>query len=351
MNNSRTSTSYRPTTPDPSTISVHENRSSAVQRSATDAVAGALSGALARTVVAPVDRIKLLRQLTPSIVTSAAANGSRSSDVLRNKSALHVLRGIVKQEGFFSLWRGNQATIATEASSAALNFVFLERYKELITAWILDQQQQQYQQQEQRQQRLYRSLVSGGAAGATTLTFLYPLGFMRTRLAVDLGHTTRQFGRGMRDVTKQIWSSGHGIRGFYQGYGIALVSVTMHCVAYLGGYDYVKIEYAVQRGKQRKMSVMERLLAAQGVSMLASTIHYPLDSVRRRLMMEAGKRRNERIYRNTADCFFKVYQQEGIRGFYLGLPINLVRCIGSALVLVSYDGLKSLFFVSGQHIK
>ena len=56
-------------------------------------------------------------------------------------------------------------------------------------------------------------------------------------------------------------------------------------------------------------------------------------------MMEAGKTKYERKYNNTLHYFKRVWVEEGIKGFNLGLPMNLVRCIGSAL-LVSYDELK-----------
>lgn len=139
------------------------------------------------------------------------------------------------------------------------------------------------------------------------------------------------------------------MRGFYKGYGIALISVSMHRLVYLGGYDYIKSEYndgdsdgkqRMSLGKMFRMSLGKMFCAAQFVSMAASTIHYPLDCVRRRLMMEAGKTKYERKYNNTLHCFKRVLAEEGIKGFYLGLPMNLIRCVGSALVLVSYDELK-----------
>ena len=107
----------------------------------------------------------------------------------------------------------------------------------------------------------------------------------------------------MRDVFSKIWQT-DGVRGFYKGYGIALISVSMHRLVYLGGYDYIKSEYndGDSDGKQR-MSLGKMFCAAQFVSMAASTIHYPLDCVRRRLMMEAGRTKYERKYNHTLHCF------------------------------------------------
>ena len=324
-------------------------RESAAKRTATDVIAGAAAGAFARTAVAPIDRVKLIIQLRPTIQPLV----SSSSSVAQHRTAWQIFRAILREEGVSSLWRGNAPTLLIEAGSTALNFVFFDRYK-FASHSILTSMEHQYPSlrednngPDSRKRRILRSFVSGGLAGATTITFLYPLAFMRTRLAVDLGKTEkgeRKFANGISDVVKQI-SRTDGLRGFYKGYGIALISVSMHRFVYLGGYDFIKCEYAAtstSKGANAKMQVAERFAAAQFVSMAASTLHYPLDCVRRRLMMEAGRTEEERRYRNTIHCFRKVWIEEGSRGFFLGLGPNLIRCIGSALVLVSYDEFKRI---------
>jgi len=102
----------------------------------------------------------------------------------------------------------------------------------------------------------------------------------------------------MRDLFLKILQT-DGVRGFYKGYVIALISVSVHRFVYLCGYDFIKSEYndGDSDGKQL-MSLGKMFCAAQFISMAASTIHYPLDCVRRRLMMEAGKTKKERKYNN-----------------------------------------------------
>ena len=316
-----------------------DGSASASKRTITDAIAGASAGIFARTIAAPIDRVKLLSQLRGSIPATAASHQEHKL------SALQIFRGIVQKEGILSLWRGNTPTILTEGGVTALNFVFLNWYK-LASRDVLTHLENHYpslrlENGGDRKRRVLQSFVSGGLAGATTITFLYPLGFMRTRLATDVGTKERMFPAGMRDVMSKIWKS-DGLRGFYQGYGIALISVSLHRIVYLGGYDFIKSEYEGGSGGRREMTMAERFGAAQFVSMSASTIHYPLDCVRRRLMMEAGKSEHDRKYRNTFDCFRKIWAEEGYRGFYLGLGPNLFRCIGSALALISYDVFKSI---------
>ena len=86
-----------------------------------------------------------------------------------------------------------------------------------------------------------------------------------------------------------------------------------------------------------KISIAERFGIAQIVSITAGTICYPIDSVRRRLMMQAGRPIDERTFKHSKDAFRKIFKMEGIKGFYLGIGPNIVRSIAGALLLVSYD--------------
>lgn len=326
------------------------------RRAATDAIAGAGAGAFAKTLAAPLDRVKLLTQLRGSIVVS---KDNSQSSVAQSQSAWQFCKAIIREEGFVSFWRGNSATIVIQAGTSALNFLFLDQFK-VATKSALEQSSDRYPwlhgEDNSRKRRLISSFVSGGLAGAATITFLYPLGFMRTRLAMDVGSAARNerlYPNGMRDVAKSIWRT-DGFTGFYRGYAIALASVTLYRVVYLGGYDYLKSEIKIADDDARRNNkestvtstehtpVIQRFLAAQFVSMMASIVHYPLDSIRRRLMMEAGKTQQERMYHGAMHCCSRIASEEGFRGFYRGLGVNLVRSVSAALVLISYDEFKRM---------
>lgn len=74
---------------------------------------------------------------------------------------------------------------------------------------------------------------------------------------------------------------------------------------------------------------------------LCNRMVYPIDSVRRRMMMEAG--RPERMYRSSWHCFRAVLATEGYRGFYRGLSANMVRGVGTSVLLVLYDEIRVAF--------
>jgi hypothetical protein len=47
-------------------------------------------------------------------------------------------------------------------------------------------------------------------------------------------------------------------------------------------------------------------------------------------------------FRSGAHCFFTIIREEGVRGLYHGLSVNLVRGVGGAILLVGYDEAKAL---------
>ncbi len=70
----------------------------------------------------------------------------------------------------------------------------------------------------------------------------------------------------------------------------------------------------------------------------SETLAYPLDTVRRRLMMQSGEK--TLMFTGTADCFSKILANEGVTGFFKGNASNIWRSLGSSLVLVLYDELQ-----------
>jgi Mitochondrial carrier protein. len=333
-----------------------------MKASLTDAIAGAAAGALAKTAVAPIERVKLLMQLQKSIqianpVQKIGSGITKTGAFDVSGSAWSVATTVYKEEGIIAFWRGNTPNVIRQGGAAALNFMLMDWYKAAIAPVLnatLALPSKRSHEDRQKRRKIISSFLSGGLAGGTTTTVLYPIEFMRTRLALDVGNSSssdgyqRLYPRGMRDVFCSIWKS-DGLKGMYQGYGIALSGVVLYRALHLGGYDACKTELLHRRRKQgtnvtsdEKMTMGERFLIAQIVSIVAGTICYPIDSVRRRLMMQAGQPSEVRLYSNSLHAFRRIFVEEGIRGFYLGIGPNLIRSFGGALLLVAYDVFRSM---------
>lgn len=179
------------------------------------------------------------------------------------------------------------------------------------------------------------NLLSGGFAGATSLTFVYPLDFARTRLAADIGKggAERQF-TGMNDCLAKIAKS-DGVKGLYQGFGISVLGIFAYRACYFGCYDTGK---KLLFKDDKTASLLLKFAFAQVVTASSGIMSYPLDTVRRRLMMQSG--RADVLYNGTADCFAKIYKNEGgYKPFFKGASANIFRGVGASLVLVMYDEL------------
>lgn len=177
------------------------------------------------------------------------------------------------------------------------------------------------------------NMASGGAAGATSLLFVYPLDFARTRLAVDVGKGkggSREF-TGLNDCLRKILKS-DGVYGLYRGFGISVIGIIVYRAAYFGMYDTGRTFLFAEKGKSNFFYMWG---FAQAVTVSSGIASYPLDTVRRRLMMQSG--RSDILYKNTLDCFSKIYQNEGLKAFFKGALSNVIRGTGGALVLVFYD--------------
>lgn len=165
---------------------------------------------------------------------------------------------------------------------------------------------------------------------------MYPLDFARTRLAADVGKGdggAREFD-GLVDCLKKI-ATKDGVSGLYNGFGISVVGIIFYRASYFGLFDTGK---AILLGD--KPSLIYVFMLGQVVTVSAGIISYPLDTVRRRLMMTSGAK--EKLYNGTMDCFAKIMANEGPGAFFKGCLSNVIRGTGGALVLTFYDKIQAL---------
>lgn len=91
-------------------------------------------------------------------------------------------------------------------------------------------------------------MAAGGCAGATSLLFVYPLDFVRTRLAVDVGKETSREFNGIIDCMTKIVKS-DGFYGLYRGFGISVLGIFCYRSLYFGMYDTGK-EFLYRGGRK-----------------------------------------------------------------------------------------------------
>ncbi|XP_025833010.1 ADP,ATP carrier protein 1 [Agrilus planipennis] len=284
-----------------------------------DFLAGGISAAVAKTAVAPIERVKLLLQVQ--------ASSKQIPEDQRYKGIVDCFIRIPKEQGVGAFWRGNLANVIRYFPTQALNFAFKDHYKKLFLGGI-DKKKQFWRY-------FAGNLASGGAAGATSLCFVYPLDYARTRLGADVGKAGEREYTGLVDCLLKTVKS-DGIVGLYRGFNVSVQGIIMYRGAYFGMFDTFKAFLP----DPKNTPVIISFLIAQVVTNVAGIISYPFDTIRRRMMMQSG--RAEKEYKNTLDCWAKLIKNEGVGTLFKGAFSNVIRGTGGALVLVFYDKLKEM---------
>merc|ERR1739838_724369 len=225
---------------------------------AQDFIAGGISAAVSKTVVAPIERVKLLLQVQ--------AVSKQLSDAQKYKGMVDCFVRIPKEQGFISFWRGNLANVIRYFPTQALNFAFKDKYKDMFLKGV-DQKTQFW--------RFFAgNLASGGAAGATSLYFVYPLDFARTRLA-DVGSGKAREFTGLGNCLTTI-AKRDGIKGLYKGFGVSITGIIVYRASSFGTYDTALGMLA----DPKNTSILVKWMIAQTVTTGAGVVSYPFDTVR-----------------------------------------------------------------------
>jgi len=289
-----------------------------------DFTMGGVSAAVSKTAAAPIERVKLLIQNQDEMIKAG-----RLSEPY--KGIGDCFKRVIQEEGFGQLWRGNLANVLRYFPTQALNFAFKDYFKRTFgydrnrdgyTKWFMG------------------NLASGGAAGACSLAFVYSLDYARTRLANDNKSSKkggeRQF-NGLVDVYKKTYAS-DGLAGLYRGFVISCVGIVVYRGLYFGLFDSLK---PVVLTGNIKDSFLASFLLGWAVTIGAGLASYPLDTVRRRMMMTSGEATK---YKSSIHAFNEIVKKEGASSLFKGAGANILRAVAGAGVLAGYDKLQVIFF-------
>jgi len=300
------------------------SKDSDLQAFVTDFLMGGVAAAISKTVAAPIERVKLLIQNQDEMMKAG-----RLKEKYRGIG--DCFARVINEEGFIYLWRGNVANVLRYFPTQALNFAFKDYFKRMFG----------YNKDKDGYLKWFAgNLASGGMAGACSLLFVYSLDYARTRLANDAksskgGGSERQF-NGLLDVYRKTLAT-DGIVGLYRGFVISCVGIVVYRGLYFGMFDSFKplLPHNV------KDNFLVTFLLGWGVTIVAGLASYPIDTIRRRMMMTSGEKVK---YSGSLDCFNKIVQAEGVSSLFKGAGANILRAIAGAGALAGYNQLQLLMF-------
>jgi len=281
-----------------------------------------LSGAAAvvsKTAAAPIERIKLLVQNQDEMIKQGTLDKPYGGVV-------DCFKRTISQEGVGPLWRGNLANCLRYFPTQALNFAFKDKIK----------QQFKVKKTDGFGTKLGKNVAAGGMAGAMSLLFVYSLDYARTRLANDTKSSKkggeRQF-NGLVDVYRKTLAS-DGIAGLYRGFCISCVGIVVYRGFYFGLYDTI----SPLMGEDA--SFLFKFCLGYAVTVSAGLLSYPIDTIRRRMMMTSGAAVK---YNGSLDCTMQIMKTEGVTSLFKGAGANILRGMAGAGVLAGFDKLKKFY--------
>jgi len=277
-----------------------------------------VAAGVSKTAAAPIERVKLLVQNQDEMIKQGRLDKPYTG-------VLDCTRRVLATEGVYPFWRGNLANVLRYFPTQALNFAFKDAIK-VAFATPKDASQAK---------KFTMNILSGGMAGTCSLLFVYSLDYARTRLANDAKGKggERQF-NGLIDVyTKTLKSD--GIQGLYRGFAISAVGIFIYRGMYFGMFDTLK---PLLLGDTPNVGLS--FLLGWAVTITAGLMSYPIDTIRRRMMMTSG---GGVKYKGSIDCGIQILKNEGFMSMMKGAGANILRGVAGAGVLAGFDKFQAMY--------
>ncbi|KAJ2491582.1 hypothetical protein IWW37_002149 [Coemansia sp. RSA 2050] len=276
-------------------------------------IAGGISGAVSRTVVSPLERMKILFQ-----VQSKGAGSSYNG-------VIGTLAKIWREEGIAGYMRGNGTNVVRIVPYSAVQFATYEQLKKLLI------------EEGKTELDTPRRLTAGAGAGIASVAATYPLDIVRTRISVQTAHALANIeklpkdarGRpiipkmpGIVETFVEIYKNEGGLRATYRGFGATLAGVAPYIALNFQCYEVLRKLFTPPG--ETAPSGTRKLVCGALAGCCAQTITYPFDVLRRRMQVTSMSGIQYK-YSSTFDAIKQMIKSEGVLGLYRGLVPNYLK--------------------------
>lgn len=279
-------------------------------------ISGGIAGGIAKTTVAPLERVKLLLQ-----------TGQSTSSITM------TLSKVVHHEGFWGLWRGNTVNVVRMVPSKCVLLSCSDLYKDAMGLTHLS--------------TFAQGGIAGAFAGCTATMVTYPLDLARTRMAgmLHVGGESSLKARAGALETMRIIAREEGVSALYRGASPTVLGALPYEGIKFGTYDWLK-RHAHWPGSEPSRGghgPLWRACCGAAAAMLAHLLTYPNDTIRRRLQMQGASGEGSVRYRGWLDCWRSIVRNEGWAGLYRGLGVTMLRSLpNTGIQFAVYEACKDL---------
>ncbi|KFZ07357.1 hypothetical protein V501_06543 [Pseudogymnoascus sp. VKM F-4519 (FW-2642)] len=266
--------------------------------------AGGVAGAVSRTVVSPLERLKILYQI------QGAGRQEYTQSVTKS------LARIWREEGWKGFMRGNGTNCVRIVPYSAVQFGSYNFYKKF------------FEPTPGADLSSFRRLICGGAAGITSVFFTYPLDIVRTRLSIQsasfaaLSNLHKSKLPGMWSTMVMMYKTEGGILALYRGIVPTVAGVAPYVGLNFMTYELVRKHFTPEGDKNP--SALRKLAAGAISGAVAQTCTYPFDVLRRRFQINTMSGMGYQ-YKGVFDAVKVIIAQEGVKGLYKGIVPNLLK--------------------------
>ncbi|GBF60917.1 mitochondrial carrier protein [Trichophyton mentagrophytes] len=311
-------------------------------------LAGGLAGCAAKTIVGPLDRVKILFQ------TSNPQFAKYSNSWFGVASAMKTINNT---EGVRGLFRGHSATLLRIFPYAAIKFIAYEQIRAVVIP-------------SKKHETPFRRLISGSLAGITSVFFTYPLELIRVRLAFETKQGSKS---SLRNIFSQIYNEGsivassadgtapastaaavvekvkprYGLVNFYRGFSPTMLGMLPYAGMSFLTHDtvgdwlrhpsiekYTTIPHSGKhtpqgqeqaRSHRPQLTATAELFSGAVAGLISQTSSYPLEVIRRR--MQVGGVVGDGHVLGIRETAQKIFLERGFKGFFVGLTIGYMKVI------------------------
>lgn len=293
-------------------------------------MAGGVAGAVSRTVVSPLERMKIIFQVQGP--GSAAYEG-----------VVGTLAKMWREEGMRGFLRGNGTNCIRIVPYSAVQFSSYTVIKSYMLALPGSDPTGDLS--------TGGRLSAGALAGIASVAATYPLDIVRTRLSIQTASigrgggplaTSREKPPGMWTVMRDMYRNEGGFRALYRG----IIPTTMGVAPYVGlnFAVYESMRRVVTPDGEENPSAFGKLAAGAVSGAVAQTCTYPFDVLRRRFQVVSfGAGQLGFQYDSVWGAIRDIVRREGVAGLYKGLSANLLKVAPSmAASWLSYEYVREL---------
>ncbi|KAK3707495.1 coenzyme A transporter [Vermiconidia calcicola] len=332
-------------------------------------VAGGVAACAAKTVVAPLDRVKILFQ---------ASNPQFQKYTGSWNGAFRAIRDIYLQDGGWGLFRGHSATLLRIFPYGGIKFLAYEQVRAVVIRG-------------KEQETPLRRFMAGSLAGCMSVFATYPLEVVRVRLAWETKSHKRI---SVRDICKTIYNEHppaprpiqasnlprpaaatiqatsaaistvtpiSGLSNFFRGFTPTLLGMIPYAGASFLTHDAAgdlmripslapytilpRAERSTKQlapGKPPPLRAWAELTTGAMAGFVSQTLSYPLEVIRRRMQVGGVVGDGHRL--SIPEVARNVMRERGLKGFYVGLSIGYVKVVPMvAISFYVYERLKLAF--------